>query len=273
MKKILLIIFSIILLISGGIILATGVVRYNHNHNLSTKTYEIDDTVSNFNIDLSISDLEFKLSDDASLKVICAEKDNEYHTVGVENDTLCIKSVDARKWYEKVFSWHSLSVTIYLPAGSYNELNIDSSTGNIKVPHDFTFKNININSSTGNTEINTNIEEILKINSATGNVKLNNLSAQNINIETATGNIALTNVLVDELMKISASTGNIKFEEIDATTLEFKTSTGNIRGTILTEKVFQAESSTGKVQVPNSTNGGICMVKTSTGNISISVKN
>ena len=51
-----------------------------------------------------------------------------------------------------------------------------------------------------------------------------------------------------------------------------KTSTGDVEGTLLSEKIFSIHTSTGKVKVPNTNNGGTCEIKTSTGDIEIQIK-
>ena len=60
--------------------------------------------------------------------------------------------------------------------------------------------------------------------------------------------------------------------DVDAITLKLIASTGNITGTILSNKVFQASSSTGIINVPSVQSGGVCYISTTTGNIKISYK-
>jgi hypothetical protein len=54
--------------------------------------------------------------------------------------------------------------------------------------------------------------------------------------------------------------------------MNIETSTGSVKGTILTPKIFMIRSDTGKINVPETTTGGICRIRTSTGNISITIK-
>jgi hypothetical protein len=52
-----------------------------------------------------------------------------------------------------------------------------------------------------------------------------------------------------------------------------KTDTGDVSGFLLSDKIFIAESDTGRISVPKTFTGGKCEVKTDTGNIKITVKN
>ena len=50
-----------------------------------------------------------------------------------------------------------------------------------------------------------------------------------------------------------------------------ETDTGSVSGTLLSDKVFLAETDTGRVSVPKTTHGGRCEITTDTGNIRIEV--
>ena len=67
-------------------------------------------------------------------------------------------------------------------------------------------------------------------------------------------------------------TGDITFDKCDASDIYIKTSTGDVKGTLLTEKVFYTQTSTGNIDVPKTVNGGRCEITTSTGNIKINIQ-
>ena len=69
------------------------------------------------------------------------------------------------------------------------------------------------------------------------------------------------------MISAERSTGNVNFENSDAAGICVKTSTGDVTGTLLTEKVFTAETSAGSISVPDTKTGGKCEITTSTGNI------
>ena len=57
------------------------------------------------------------------------------------------------------------------------------------------------------------------------------------------------------------------FDRCDAAELSITTDTGDVKGTLLSDKVFIARTDTGRVHVPETTNGGKCKITTSTGDI------
>ncbi len=306
------IIIGSLLLVAGGTVFAIGVASASKNINKQTNEHELTEDFNNFNIDLTISDLEFKVSEGATKKVVCQETDKYYHEVKIENNTLKIKQIDNRKWHERIFDFSTsfMKVQVYLPAGAYNDLVIENSTGNITIPHDYSFNTSNVKLSTGDINFKANVTESLEFKTSTGNINLSDLTAKNltvnassgdvtannlaiiesVNIETSTGKINLTNVtsknlkakastgkinltnvLVEEHIELNASTGDINLNDSDAKTLHIKTSTGNVKGTLLTAKRFVTHTSTGKVNVPP-TDGELCEIETSTGDINIQIK-
>ena len=290
MKKLLL-----IPIIVGGAVLITGSIIFGlafanqSKTELADQTFDINETITNFDFNLSTADLLFKESDSA--KVVCRDSEKEYHEVTIKDGTLKINYVDTREWYEKIFNWSTeqRKVTVYVPAGEYGDLNIKSSTGNITVPHDFSFTNFKADVDTGNYAIKSNVTNTIDLESSTGAVFLDDLSAkeikikcstgrvgltkvnvlekitissstgkqkvtdtkcQNIEIKASTGDIVFTNTIVEKHIQVKTSTGMVTFYDSDAESLNIKTDTGDVTGNLLTNKFFEAKSDTGKIDVP-----------------------
>jgi len=300
------------LFVTGGAVMAVAIA--NNNNNLKVvNTYADLSSFSNINIDLDTADLQFEVAADGKPKVVCTEAKKQLHEVKSENNTLTIKAHDQRRWYEKVlnFSYFKRNIVIYMPAGTYTDAVIKASTGDINIPHDFSFNTLNVKTSTGDSRIKSdvatstyveastgnvtlsemstkelniktstgniylekvNVETSVTVNASTGKVKTNELKAKNFSSNTSTGDVRMTNSIMEENIDIKTSTGDVNFDGADAATLHIKTSTGDVKGTLLTSKIFQAKSSTGKINVPTSTTGGLCEVETSTGDIVLSIK-
>ena len=70
---------------------------------------------------------------------------------------------------------------------------------------------------------------------------------------------------------MNRSTGDITFDGCDGAEIFAESTTGDICGTLLTEKVFIASTSTGSIDVPKTVSGGRCELTTSTGDIEINI--
>ena len=64
----------------------------------------------------------------------------------------------------------------------------------------------------------------------------------------------------------------MKFDGCDADRIFVKTDTGYVKGSLLSDKVFIAQSDTGDVDVPKTITGGKCEIETDTGDIKIEKK-
>ncbi len=210
-----------------------------------------------------------------------------------------------------LFSFDSPKMTIYLPEGEYAALSIDENTGDIEIPADFSFESVDISVSTGDVDCRASATGQMKIGTSTGDIRVEGASvgALSLSVSTgrvevssvacegdaavsvstgkakltdvscgslasagSTGDITLKNVIAEGLISIKRSTGDVKLEQCDAGELLIDTSTGDVNGSLLTEKVFIAQSDTGRVQVPETINGGKCKITTDTGSIRMSVQ-
>ncbi len=315
MKKVILIpiIIGSVLLVTGSVLFGVAIANSAKTAKRETKEYVASEAFTNLDLNLSISDLEFKVSEDDSKKLVYDETEVDKYEIGISDNTLKVKFIDERKWYERAFNWNfkPLKMTVYLPAGNYDDLTIKISTGDTKIPSNFSFNNLNYKASTGDLILESNITEYAKVESSTGNnvvkgispkkmdleadtgnislenvhvtnalnikvdtgkVNLLEVTAENLNVKSDTGKVTLTNTVIEKHIEIITSTGDVRLNDSDAETLYIKTSTGDVSGTLLTSKIFTGTSSTGKRDLPPTTEGGLCEIKTSTGDVNIKIK-
>ena len=297
----------------GGVCFGVGIYTKNKNEKVIENKYNIEDSFNSIDIDLETADLYFKTADDNNVRVECNDREKLYQDVKVSDNTLKIKTVDHRRWYEKyifAFNFKRFDVTVYLPAASYASLYVKTATGNVDFEKGTSFYKADIKTSTGNVLFNNNVTDYAKVTTSTGNIKLKDFTAKSVEAKSSTGNLNLEDLTIeDELvgntstgdhtytrincgdmtakastggfkltdvissgrMQLNTSTGGIKFDRCDADTIKAKTSTGGIRGTLLSPKIFDAHSGTGSVKVPLSGEGGLCELKSDTGDIKITI--
>lgn len=273
--KVFIVVIGLLLMFVGGGLTAYAVVKAQNNpSNLKTETKEIETAFNDLDVEVTEANIILKKSNDAKCTLEFNQTDKYYFESNVENNKLVIKSVDTRKWYEKIFyfNFFNVSVTVNMPEGMITDLKLNSSVGNILIEDNFNFNSMNLESSTGNINIKNNIvTNDINIKASTGNVRLTDTRSKNLTIKTSTGNVHLTNYVASEHMKLEVSTGNIHFDSSDAATIYASTSTGNISGTLKTSKKFNVSVGTGTAHYPQNTDGGECVLKTSTGNINVDV--
>ena len=219
-----------------------------------TQTFDVTGEISGISIDSNDADITVVPSEDGSCRVVTTGAEYEKFHVYADNGVLTVRVEDDREWYEYVgVSFGDSETTIYLPAGEYDSLNIDGYTCDVTVNEGYTFTDVEISVSTG---------EII----------LAGISADSMAIRTSTGDVTVCDTVCTDEMKIKVSTGDVIIESCDAARIYVKATTGDIEGTLLSGKVFTAETGTGDIDVPESTEGGICELHTSTGDIKIDIK-
>lgn len=306
-----------VFVIFGLILLVGGMTAYNFDFNklstvnYTTNTYEVSEDFDKISIDVNMTEIKFVLSDDEQCKIECVETDKIKHSAAVQNGTLVIDTVDTRNWYDHIGIFiGNFKMTVYLPQKSYTSLFVDTDTGDIFIPNDFSFENIEIKGHTADVKCLASVSNTMKIESDTGSINADKLTAENINFTTATGkininsviangkvniktntgtakltdisctsftaksdtgHIILKNVVADDSFSVESDTGDVNFEKCDADEVFVKTDTGDVWGTLLSEKIFITESDTGSVDVPKTTTGGRCEIITDTGDIKIAI--
>ena len=261
------------LLLVGGVFVGVSIAVANKTNGYEVNEVVLNESFSNLDFDLSTSDLEFKASTDGAKKVILQERSKLRHEVKVEDNKLIVKKTDTREWYEKAFSFSTsyLKVTVFLPSNTYGDLYIHSSTGDISVPKEFTFNNVKVDLSTGNTRIASKVGNTIDVESSTGDITVEGIQPNNAYMKASTGKVTLNSVVAKENIKVNTSTGDITLNSCDAPSIDVEASTGEVNMSLLSGKIFDITTNTGKKNVPVSTLGGTCKVKTSTGDINISV--
>lgn len=278
---------------------------------LETNTYEIGEKFSGIEMDTGSADVLFTASDDGMCRVVCRDKETVRHSVSVREGVLTVRAEDEGKWYEHIGIFlHSPQITVYLPETEYDSLAVKGSTGSIGIPGEFRFKSVDLSLSTGDVNLGASVSGSVKIAVTTGDIGIGSVSAGTLELVTSTGSVALCDVtctgdikigvetggtklcrvrcrnllsngstgdislkdvIAAEEITIERSTGDVVFESSDAAGILVETSTGSVTGSLLSEKVFTAETSTGRVSVPGTTAGEKCGIKTSTGDILIGI--
>ena len=184
------------LLTAGAVVLGVGLATAKTAEQI-TSPYEFSEEITNFDFNLSTADVEFKVSEDSSKKVIVEETEREKHTVTLESGTLkIVHNEDPKRWFEFI-NWNKkIQVSVYLPAGTYGDLNHKGATGDMVVPESFAFNNVNLKLSTGDVTFKADVADEFKCEVSTGLVGLANMKAKNITLNASTGNHTLMNVEV-----------------------------------------------------------------------------
>lgn len=259
-----------------------------------THTYTVEDDFTNIIIEDAESNINFYKSNDDKCRVLCDEREKVTHTVVNENNTLTVRVKDERNWFERInigFFIADMRVSVYLPKNKYDSLNAASMSGDIDVANEFTFDNAKVGSISGDVSVKADVKQELNISSTSGDVIINNISATEcINASSVSGEIDLSNVKGKEIfantisggvmladtvasqkLKANSTSGEIDLKRCDAKNIVLDTVSGEISGTLLSNKQFITETTSGTVNVPQSVSNEECRITTVSGDIYIKI--
>lgn len=210
------------------------------------------------------------------------------------------------------FGTDSPNVVIYMPKGEYEDLTVNVTTGDLKTSEDHSFTSLSFEASTGDAVISSPVKELLvanvttgdvtvggtspslmEIKATTGDVKIQHVSnsgkitaktgsgditlssmrSNELDIKTTTGDITLNDVIAAEITHVETTSGYVSLTAFDSKAIYIDVTTGDVKGELLSGKTFTTDTTTGDVRVPYSTEGGVCDIKTTTGDIIITLTN
>ena len=152
-----------------------------------------------------------------------------------------------------------------------NNATLISETGDKEISSLTAFGNLTVESDTGDNLFSNSLCDDLTVTTSTGKQTYTAFSCASTKMTASTGDISMTDFVASKQMEINTSTGDVSFDRCDAASLAIQTGTGSVTGTFRTPKVFYAQSSSGKIEVPASTEGGLCQVQTNTGKVKLSI--
>lgn len=298
-KKILITV-AVILVAVGMICGFCGIYSLGFNFNeistsdFVTHTYTVEDDFTNIIIEDAESNINFYKSNDDKCRVLCDEREKVTHTVVNENNTLTVRVKDERNWFERInigFFIADMRVSVYLPKNKYDSLNAASMSGDIDVANEFTFDNAKVGSISGDVSVKADVKQELNISSTSGDVIINNISAtecinassvsgeidlsnvkgKEIFAKTISGGVMLTDTVASQKLKANSTSGDIDLKRCDAKNIVLDTVSGEISGTLLSNKQFITETTSGTVNVPQSVSNEECRITTVSGDIYIEI--
>ena len=151
-------------------------------------------------------------------------------------------------------------------------ITVETTTGEINLTR-VTGSSLDAHAGTGDIEVtNSEIAGQIIAESTTGEMTLTRVTCDGLDTQTTSGRIELTDTTATGHIRAKTNSGGIRLVRADAATLSLKTTSGSVAGSLRTPKVIYAHSTSGSVNVPRFTEGGLCEIETTSGSIRITVE-
>lgn len=276
------------------------------------EVYHVSESPKQIKIDTIESRVEILPIEGDEWRVECKETEKLSHTIDLVDGVLTVKQTDNRRWYEYIGildGFQKNSVTVYLPRGTYELLDVASTSGSIKVGEGFVFAgaslkntsdsismasfvegaltvkntsgdiivsggvggNLTTRNTSGITRILGGVNGELRINGTSDRIEVKNATPTKAEISNTSGSIYLENVVCKESCSIENTSGDIELAHCDALSFDLKSTSGDIRVSLLSAKTFDCHATSGDVHTPKDGNGGTFRARSTSGDIRITV--
>lgn len=215
------------------------------------------------------------------------------YSVQIKNGALHIAVQDERSWFDYVgIHFGTRKVELRLPQTAYESLSVTTSSGDITCDEGLAFANVKLCSTSGKIDFRSTASDKVTANSMSGSITIANFqnaqikaestsgkivckngNAEFVTLHSTSGSVVLENVLASESIHVETKSGSISLDRCDGESLILKSTSGSIRGTLLSEKNFQATSNSGSIRIPTpNVSAGICKISTTSGSIHMEIE-
>ena len=259
--------------ITGFALVNFDMSHFNHTE-YTEQTADIKESFDHIRIDIISDDIIFRPSENNECKVRYYDSNFIVYKLNCSDNKLSILA-EQKDWFNfDIFNFGSnRSVEIYLPKKAYDDLDINTVSGDIIIDKALgsTFKEYSFNTASG--DINTYLEGTgANINTVSGDISIGGKLSSGTVINTVSGDTTLSGITSNSL-NIDTTSGDVKLNGSDAKSISIHTISGDISGELYGKKNISVNTVSGDKDLPTSyPDGDNCSFDTVSGDIKLSGK-
>ncbi|MEN8078242.1 DUF4097 family beta strand repeat-containing protein [Clostridioides difficile] len=247
----------VVILVIGALIFAgrRGTLK-RENWNVSkndrneevTKEFIPADGAVKFNLDIPNTSLEVISTEESSVKIECVANGEGRYYISQSGNNVTIEKDEKFS----IFNWNNKTgkVKILIPNGVISAYYGDLSNGKINI-FNIDTEEIDIDTSNGDIKIeNLNVNNNIEIETSNASINVNVLVAKNINFDSSNGEVILEKVNGNEI-KVDTSNGKISVSECRGNEIELDTANSEIMAYECYGNEVVLDSSNGDITLEN----------------------
>ena len=220
-------------------------------------------------LDALHADVTLLYAEDGICRVEAHDREEVEYSAEVMDGVLTVRYEDNRQWYDHIgiFDGGDPSLTVYLPAKSYESLTVSVTTGDVTVGRDFTFSdNVAISVTTGDVTLSASVERSTALSATTGDLRVEG-THKNLTASVTTGNVTVGEGTV-EALSVNSGSGDVKILDLTAEgAVRVETTTGAQSFLRVTCGELDLHAGTGDVTLTDTVAAGQLRAKTTTGDV------
>lgn len=311
---------SLIMLLAGGGLVYSALYhagfdwdKLTINVQNETFDYAVTDAVREVHIETKQADVRVVQAFDNACSVRAKAASRDSCFVETEDGVLTVICMDdpSVPWYKRIWRQDDTTVTVFLPQAvflqekAYENLSVESGSGDVYVSDALTFKGAHVKSGSGDMEFyapvsgdlsvtsssgdlavkRVNCQDLtvssgsgviacescrcdsLAVSSTSGDVSLTACTTKNMKADTASGEISFTRIAVSEHLNVTSSSGDITYNDSTASSIQIVAKSGDVTGVLQEPMLFDVRSDSGDITVPASDGTSRCSIRTGSGDI------
>ena len=189
----------------------------------------ISEAFKHIRIEDSECDIKLLPSADGACCVEYANCGSIRHDCFVEDETLVIRSVDERRWFEKLgIRDRQMRVSLYMPATGYETLFINTASGDISIAEGFAFLNAELKTASGDVKLSAYFEEKLSIHSSSGDITASVQGPGSVKADSMSGDVQIMGNTGEGDVAAESKSGDVKIEAVQCSFLKAHTLSGDM---------------------------------------------
>ena len=191
-------------------------------------------------------------------------------TAEVRNGTLQIE--EKRVSRLSFWNWFSCKIsklTVYLPEKQYDELAVETVSGDLDLPVGDSFRTMKVTAVSGEVSLSGAAGGgDMTVETASGDVKIRDADVRRLQVSTTSGEQVVKGVVAEDWAELSSVSGDIELTASDADSVEISTISGDVHTALKTVKEYVTSTTSGEVAVAQNVPGaGRCTISTVSGDI------
>lgn len=261
-----------------------------NNINLHTETFEVTEPIQNICVQDTECDIAILPSTDGKCWVSYTDSELFTHEISCSNGALRITSKQTGSWTDYLFVIYSgeVFIRIYLPENTYQQLDLDTTSGEISIPSGFTFDSAQLSTTSGDIDCASDVLHTLNISTTSGDVAVADLSAGPMNISctsgyvslsdihgesltvgTTSGDMEVANASVDGSFALSSTSGDMKVSNLSCYSMDLSCTSGAVSLRQVFASTLSAESTSGDLELKDVTISGHTNLGTTSGDVDL----
>lgn len=191
-------------------------------------------------------------------------------TAEVRNGTLQIEEKRVRRLsFWNWFSSKNSKLTVFLPEKQYDELAVETVSGDLDLPAGDSFRTLKVTAVSGEVSLSGAAGGgDVTVETVSGDVEIRDADVRRLKVSTTSGEQIVKGVVAEGRAELSSVSGDIELTSSDADSLEISTISGEVHTALKTAKEYVTSTTSGEVSVAQNVPGaGRCSISTISGDI------